>query len=97
MELVICFLEYLHRANCRSEVNLGLPEAEGRNRFTRIPSEESLKSCVSGSRASGSYSMLDDAATLMGDVGYVIDKKLGVKLRAKAGELGQSLEEKLDR
>ena len=55
-----------------------------------------MKSCV-GSRASGEYSMLDDARTLTGEVSYVVDKQLGTKLRAKAGELGRSLGENLDR
>ena len=90
------FLGVISPQNCRSEVNLGLPEAEGKNRFTRIPSEESMQSCE-GSRVSWTYSMLDDAATLTGDPGYVVDKQLGATLRVKVGELGQSMGENLDR
>ena len=82
--------------NFRSEVNLGLPPAEGRDRFARASSEESMKSCV-GSRASGEFSMLNDAHALTGEVGYVLDGQAGNKLRAKAGELGRSLEENLNR
>ena len=55
-----------------------------------------MKSCV-GSRASEEYSMLDDASTLTRDVSYVLDNQVGTKLRAKAGELGRSLGENLDR
>ena len=82
--------------NFRSEVNLGLPPAEGRDRFARASSEESMKSCA-GSHASGEFSMLDDACTLTGEVSYVLDSQAGTRLRAKAGELGRSLEENLDR
>ena len=66
---------------CRSEVNIGLPASEGRNKFTRVPSAESFHSCHSGG-----FSMLED-------VSYVIDEQLG----AKVGVLGWSLGAKLDR
>ena len=50
-----------------------------------------MKSCIA-SRASGEFSMLNDAHALMGEVGYVLDSHAGDELRAKAGELGRSLE-----
>ena len=86
----------LSNVNFRSEVNLGLPPAEGRDRFARVSSEESMKSCT-GSHASGGFSMLNDAHTLTGEVGYVLDSQAGNRLRATAGELGRSLEENLNR
>ena len=73
----------------RSEVNLGLPPAEGKARFGRTSSEESMKSCVA-SRTSEEFSLLNE-------VSYVLDGRAGDELRAKAGELGQSLGESLNR
>ena len=73
----------------RSEVNLGLPPAEGKARFGRTSSEESMKSCVA-SRSSEEFSLLNE-------VSYVLDGRAGDELRAKAGEMGQSLGESLNR
>ena len=67
----------------------GSAPAEGKARFGRTSSEESMKSCVA-SRTSEEFSLLNE-------VSYVLDGHAGDELRAKAGELGRSLGENLNR